>query len=35
MDVPDMVLMAVDEVYQDEVIEDPGASISTTEPKFE
>ena len=35
MEVPEIVLVAVEEVYQAEVIEEPGARISTTVPKLE
>jgi hypothetical protein len=35
IDVPEMVLVAVEEVYQADFIDDPGASKSTTDPKFE
>jgi hypothetical protein len=35
MEVPEMVLIAVLEVYHAEVMEDPGAKRSSTEPKLE
>jgi hypothetical protein len=35
MDVPLMVLVAVSEVFQVEVMPDPGAKVSTQVPKFE
>lgn len=35
MEVPEMVLVAVEEVYQADLMEEPGASKSTTDPKFE
>jgi hypothetical protein len=35
IDVPDIVFVAVSLVFQDEVILDPGANMSTQVPKFE
>lgn len=35
IEVPEMVVVAVEEVYHAEVMEEPGARISTTEPKLE
>lgn len=35
IEVPEIVLVAVEEVYQVEVMEEPGARISTIEPKLE
>jgi hypothetical protein len=35
IDVPEMLLVAVSLVFQEEVMLDPGAKISTQVPKFE
>ena len=35
IDVPEMILVAVEEVYHADFMDDPGASKSITDPKFE